>query len=207
MDGLWREWAQEVEFNLTKWDNSRANIVDNRVIYKLYSMANESCIYAYEKSDSDMDLVPERPAMGSNLGPFSIVASWLLRTESLSLALIVGLFGFGLLGAACSTFVREHAQRQSGDPLVADLPSVLIRGLSAAIVVFLAVEGGLAVFSTGQSEPNPYVLLLTCLIAAVFSETVWKWARLKLQDSFPDRSQRVTDSTATPPTETPPSGT
>jgi hypothetical protein len=50
--------------------------------------------------------------------------------------------------------------------------------------VFLAVVGGLAIFSSGNAEPNPYVLLLTCLIAAVFSETVWVWAQKELAKRF-----------------------
>jgi hypothetical protein len=126
--------------------------------------------------------VPQRNAMGSDLGSFRILASWLLETESLPLAMIVGLMGFGLLGSACSTFVRERAGKPvvQAVPLVEDLAGVVIRGLSAAVVVFLAVEGGLAIFSSNTGDPNPYVLLLTCLIAAVFSESVWEWARLRL---------------------------
>src|SRR5688500_7130795 len=117
---------------------------------------------------------PARPELGKRLGPFTQISLWLLQTESISLVLIAGLFGFGLLGAAASTIIRERAHvHEPGTPLVRDLPSVVIRGLTAAIVVFLAVKGGLAVFGTGSPDPNPYVLLLTCLIAAVFSEPVW----------------------------------
>ena len=65
--------------------------------------------------------------------------------------------------------------------LVHDLPGVVIRGLSAAIVVFLAVEGGLAIFASGMAQPNPYVLLFTCLVGAVFSEDVWDWAHKQLR--------------------------
>jgi len=167
---------------------------------------------------SDFPPPPDRPPLGADLGPFRFVASWLLRMESMPLALIVGLLGFGLLGSACSTFVRERrASSQSEQnqpppsgspenqphpradqqnlpspsgsqpdrPLVSDLAGVLIRGLSAAIVVFLAVEGGLAVFSNPNAIPNPYVLLLTCLVGAVYSETVWEWAEGNLNQRFP----------------------
>jgi len=118
--------------------------------------------------------------------------------------------GFGLLGSAVSTFVREQVKRRPDDPLVEDLTGMVIRGLSAAIVVFLAVVGGLAVFGS-SSDPNPYVLLLTCLIGAVFSEDVWNWARRRLGDSLgekgspdakPDAGAKVkdevTDQTAKP---------
>jgi hypothetical protein len=77
---------------------------------------------------------PERRELGSYLGPFTLVASWLLRTESLSLAsLIVGTIGFGLLGSACSSFVREKSDGVGHDePLVRDLSDIIIRGVSAA---------------------------------------------------------------------------
>jgi hypothetical protein len=128
--------------------------------------------------------LPERPRLGSGLGPFRWVSAWLLRTESLALALITGMLGFGLLGAAASTFVREHTDepgRSKDDPLVKDLTGVVIRGGSAAVVVFLGVMGGLAVFSSRDPNPNPYVLLFTCLVGAVFSERVWTWAAENLK--------------------------
>jgi hypothetical protein len=124
--------------------------------------------------------VPGRRDLGSNMGPFSYIASWLLRTESLPLAQIVGLLGFGLLGSAVSSLVRNSAQRPKNTPLVEELATVIIRGATAAVVVFLAVKGGLAIFTSGESNPNSYVLLLTCLIAAVFSEDVWAEAHKRL---------------------------
>ena len=103
--------------------------------------------------------------------------------SALSLVCIVGLIGFGLLGAAASTIIRERGtQRLSKTPLVSDLPSVIVRGVTAAVVVFLAVKGGLAIFALQTPDPNPYVLLLTCLVAAVFSEPVWEAAGSYLED-------------------------
>jgi hypothetical protein len=102
--------------------------------------------------------------------------------RALSLVSVVGLIGFGLLGAAASMIIRERTQRLSNTPLVSDLPSVIVRGVTAAIVVFLAVKGRLAIFAPHTPDPNPYVLLLTCLIAAVFSEPVWEAARSYLED-------------------------
>jgi len=130
---------------------------------------------------------PERPDLGSNLGPFSYVASWLLRTESLPLAQIVGMLGFGLLGSAVSSFVRQGTHRQPDGSLVKDLSTLIIRGATAAVVVFLAVKGGLAIFASGTGEPNSYVLLLTCLVAAAFSEDVWKAAREWLRKQTGER--------------------
>jgi hypothetical protein len=141
-------------------------------------------------SDDDQTL-PERRTLGSDLGIFSWLASWILQTESLSLALIVGMIGFGLLGSASSAFIRERATRGEGQPLVADLTGIIIRGISAAILVFLAVEGGLAVFGIATSgpspEPNPFVIFLTCLVAAVFSDNVWQTARERLSEALHDK--------------------
>jgi hypothetical protein len=107
--------------------------------------------------------------------------------------------------------------------LVSDLTAVVIRGVSAAIVVFLAVEGGLAIFSANGGEPNPYVLLLTCLVAAVFSEHIWSWMEQDLlrrlnankndkpeENKAPeeiknveqkDKDKKTTDETVKPPGE------
>jgi hypothetical protein len=93
------------------------------------------------------------------------------------------MLGFGLLGSAISTFVRSGA-RMEPLSLTSELVSVLVRGLSAAVVVFLAVKGGLAVFASADAEPNAYVVFFTCLIGAVFSEDVWSWARSKFLDSL-----------------------
>jgi hypothetical protein len=127
--------------------------------------------------------IPAPPPLGDSLGPLRFMAGWLLNADSLPLCLIVGLVGFGLLGAAISTFVKERleARLMSGanpkvDVIVSDLAGVALRGISAAIVVFLAVQGGLAVLSGAGSDPNPYVLLLACFVAAVFSERVWQKA-------------------------------
>ncbi|MDY7013913.1 MAG: hypothetical protein SVX43_10025, partial [Cyanobacteriota bacterium] len=42
---------------------------------------------------------------------FEYFFGWLLIPESLSFAMIVGLIGFGLLGSACSSFVRENLDK------------------------------------------------------------------------------------------------
>jgi hypothetical protein len=124
---------------------------------------------------------PDRPRVGDSLGPLRYVAGWLLDAGSIALAAIVGMIGFGLLGSVISTFVRERLEASKGGlvpahvahAVVADLAGVVLRGLSAAVVVFLAAKGGLAVFSGPDTDVNPYVLLLTCFVAAVFSERLW----------------------------------
>jgi hypothetical protein len=120
------------------------------------------------------------PTLSSlSLGAFGFSA-WLINLNSMPLTLIAGMLGFGLVGAAISSVVRERGKRQEGEPLVSDLPGIMVRGLSATIVVYLAVKSGLLIFTGGSSsQADPHVLLLTCLIASVFSEDVWDAARTR----------------------------
>ncbi len=144
---------------------------------------------------------PARPDLGSFLGVFGLVAGWLLESESLAMGLIVGLVGFGLLGATASTLVRERVERRSESdspaprPYVDDLVGVIVRGVSSAMVVFLAAQGGLALLSTEEVAPNPYVLLLLCLVSAVFSEAVWNgaqhWLLQRMENFAPGSSEAV----------------
>lgn len=122
------------------------------------------------------------PEPGAGWGPFGLIATWLLRTRSMALTLVTGMLGFGLLGAAISTVVRSDI-KQAERPAIEEVGRIVVRGLSAALVVFLAVKGGLAVFTAGESSPNAYVLFFTCLVGAVFSDDVWLWARERLRRS------------------------
>ncbi|MEM9001446.1 MAG: hypothetical protein AAGB24_14380 [Bacteroidota bacterium] len=148
-----------------------------------------SQIYAVN-ANYNIGLIPDKPSIGEKFGIFNTISGWLLKTESLSLALIVGLFGFGLLGSIGSTFIRRRLKKtpedQADDAIVVyDLQGILINGISAAIVVFLAVKGAIVIFSTnGDDNLNPYVLFFTCLVASVFSEDVWSWARKKLNQNL-----------------------
>jgi hypothetical protein len=168
-----------------------------------YIDAREACTFRYSQEEP-----PSRGSLNNYTGFFAPAISWLLSSESQPIVLIVGMIGFGLLGAACSTFVREVSQRPAKAPgsdgaLVEDLAGVVIRGVSAAVVVFLAVFGGLAVFaSDSQPNPNPYVVLFTCLVGAVFSEIVWNWAQDKLKgelNSHKAKEPQTTDPKAPTP--------
>jgi hypothetical protein len=130
------------------------------------------------------------PQAGAGWGPFGLVARWLLQTKSFALTLITGMLGFGLLGSAIATFVRAGTER-SQTSLMAEVTSVLVRGLSAAVVVFLAVKGGLAIFSAGDNDPNAYVVFLTCLVGAVFSEDVWNWAHSKFLENLSSKATQA----------------
>ncbi len=129
--------------------------------------------------------IPKVPSPGDDLGIFKDIAQWLIKPLSMSLVLIVGMLGFGLFGAVISTFVKEAQEAVDKEGvIIKDITGVIIRGVSAAIVIFLGVKGGLAIFSSGEGEPNPYALFFTCLLGAVYSEKIWEWAKEKLANNF-----------------------
>ena len=67
-----------------------------------------------------------------------------------------------------------------------------MQGMSATVAVYLSVKGGLSVFAQGGKgvEPNGYVLFLSCLVAAVYSEDIWERVRTTMipggDDDEPD---------------------
>lgn len=141
--------------------------------------------------------IPTVPSPGDDLGIFKDIAQWLIKPLSMALVLIVGMLGFGLFGAVISTFVKEAKEPVDKDGvIIRDITGVIVRGVSAAVVIFLAVKGGLAIFSSGEGEPNPYALFFTCLIGAVYSEKIWEWAKEKLGNNFKTEGGQVNGASA-----------
>lgn len=181
------------------YDDESKNFDSNTRKYKITEKGDKE-LYRYNadlsslvadlyKTDSTFVVknLPPRPKIGEEFGIFNSISGWLLETESLSLALIVGLFGFGLLGGIGSTYIRRNLKDDNNSYMANNLLGILINGLSAAIVVFLGVKGALMVFSNdpeASDKLNPYMLFFTCLVASVFSEDVWAWARGKLSQTL-----------------------
>jgi hypothetical protein len=133
------------------------------------------------------DYLPARSGPAETLGPFGAAAAWLLRTESPELALIIGLLGFGFLGALAASFIREFAGTPRNElPAIDFIFPALIRGVGAAILVFLLAKGGTAILTRGDASPNAYAIFFACFVAAVFSEDVWSWARSTQRRQFAD---------------------
>lgn len=141
--------------------------------------------------------IPDRPDSSTSLGIFQSVAKFIIDTRLLSVALIIGMIGFGMFGAIISTYVKENKIKQEkimsisffDKAIIEDLPGVVLRGLSAAVIIFLAVLGGLSVFSSAEVDPNPYILFFTCMVGAVYSEQIWGWAQKFLSDKFTTNSE------------------
>jgi len=163
-------------------------------IFDLSEKTRQTCAFKPIGTESQ----PHRSDFGYTLGIMGTLSIWLLRTESIPLALITGLVGFGLFGALVSTLVRKPA----ADPTQSDLLGVVARGVSAAIVVFLAAYGGIAIVAQAQTggDPNPYVVFVTCLVGAVFSDIVWAKAKERFAE---DRGTEEAPQTQ-PPVPAPP---
>jgi hypothetical protein len=52
-------------------------------------------------------------------------------------------------------------------------------------------------FAANKSEPNPYVLFFTCLVAATFGDVVWEWAKQRLIESLGKSAAQPTPAVAT----------
>ena len=165
------------------------------VVAQLDSVAEtfrDACI-----TPRDPSAVYTPPEPGQGWGPFGALARWLLQTRSIALTLITGMLGFGLLGSAIATFVRARAALPAQPSVAAEISRVAIRGVYAAIVIFLAAKGGLSILANGESEPNPYVLFFGCLVGAVFSEDVWVWARGRFLVGLNGEEEGTTDRDGT----------
>ncbi|HLZ89403.1 MAG TPA: hypothetical protein VKQ52_19245 [Puia sp.] len=117
---------------------------------------------------------------GREWGFLGVMSDYLIKTHSSELVLLIGMLGFGLLGASLLSFAprdenSNFIESLSVKPLINNFGGVLARGFGAALIVYLATKGGLALFTLGgaASDPNGYILLLACFIGAVFSERVW----------------------------------
>ncbi len=148
---------------------------------------NDSTFYEplYMENSEKFNFInlPKPPEPGSDLGIFNMFTGWLFNTGSSSLVIIIGLIGFGLLGAAGSTFIRER-EKNDQKALIDDFTGVLVKGFTAAIVVFLGVQGGLSILTTDPGDLNSHALFFVTFVAAVFSDEAWGWAKKRFINDF-----------------------
>lgn len=129
--------------------------------------------------------LPALPNVSVGYGIFGWLAGWILKANNLSFALIAGMVGFGIFGATISHIVLETTDAVDTSNFSAvDYLKLLVRGFSAAIVIYLAVKGGLLVVSGSESGINAYFIFFFCFVAAVFSELIWNWVKEKLVSSL-----------------------
>lgn len=106
---------------------------------------------------------------------FKTLSNWIVESESQEMVLITGMLGFGLLGAGISAIYRKR--KFNDENFESTNFSILLGSISSSVVIYLAVKGGISVFSKGGDiEINYYSILLLCLIGSVYSEIVWERA-------------------------------
>jgi hypothetical protein len=126
---------------------------------------------------------PDKPS--ADWGFVGAMSSWLTDTTSLNLAIIIGMLGFGIFGAGISTFITKEVE--STDRTLSVLESmtrVIVKGFSAALIIYLGAKSGLALANNSNSDPNPYFLYFSCLAGAVFSDRIWDWARSIIDKNY-----------------------
>lgn len=166
----WRRWAQEVS---DQWDA----LAENNLI-EVWRPADLKAFGTMDDVGPDLGLPPP-PRDVAGLGIFGFFANWLVMTRSLPLALICGMIGFGLFGSVVSRALVSGVT-STGVSATGHTMDVLLVGVSAAVIIFLASQGGLAIFSTGDLRPNPYILFLACFVGAAYGDHVWASARERL---------------------------
>ena len=122
---------------------------------------------------------PEQRQLGTSLGPIGKATGWLLRAQSLPLTLVVGLVGYGLLGALISRFVIARDNEFRIDNAI-EFAVVALAGFVAALVVFVSSFGGMYILAREATDPNPYAVFALCLGGAIFSSSVWTNLRDRL---------------------------
>lgn len=112
----------------------------------------------------------------------------LIKSAAMDFIYIFGMIGFGILGSSLTTFVGfkvKDGNDDLPDPELFEVIGVIVKGITAAIIVFLFIFGGFEVFSSGNTQaitPNAYMLFLTCFLGAVFSDRIWDHARERLTE-------------------------
>ncbi|HUR65996.1 MAG TPA: hypothetical protein VMZ03_06565, partial [Chitinophagaceae bacterium] len=162
-------------------------------VLKLYTLSVTDTLRAKtEFTDVLMNLlnhgpvIPDSTSISSPGNPFLtffFLSNGVVKDESQTLAVILGLIGLGLLGAVIGTFSRFKAEPDATQrKIIADsLFSTIIKSFSASVVSYLSIKGGLSIISdNNDTDPNPYFILFVCFIASVYSEEIWQWARKRI---------------------------
>jgi hypothetical protein len=143
----------------------------------------------YTRSIED---IPGPDTSGSDYNWLGVMSNWLSSPHNMDLVLIIGMIGFGLFGASISSIIAKQKRDGTQSSISEDIIQVIISGFSAAIIVFLATKGGIAIVNQGTNQPNPYVLFFSCLVGSVFSDRIWEWAKAIINRNYnPEGTSRT----------------
>jgi hypothetical protein len=153
-----------------------------------WSYGDNSNVY-YARSIED---IPGPDTSGSDYNWLGVMSNWLSSPHNMDLVLIIGMIGFGLFGASISSIIAKRSREGMLSSISEDIIQVVISGFSAAIIVFLATKGGIAIVNQGTNQPNPYVLFFSCLVGSVFSDRIWEWAKAVINRNYnPESTSRT----------------
>lgn len=165
------------------------NIVKNDTPPKFDNSRRE-----YSKLLVPFSISPVKPETNINVDSLSnntvfrafFITNIVVRDESQTLALIIGLIGFGLLGAIIGTFSRANAETNitSKSIIINSIFTTIIKSFSASMISYLSIKGGLSILTSNtENNANPYFILFVCFLASVYSEEIWQWAKKKILPS------------------------
>jgi hypothetical protein len=141
---------------------------------------------------SDIIAEPKPNKIGSDYGAVFSLFIQGIGQGSTDVLLLVGMIGFGLFGSILSIFITTNIESDNEKSLTYKTMLVVVKGFSAAIVVFLATRGGISILNSGSSNPNPLILFLFCFIGAIFSDPIWEWSKQKIVNTFPKTAEDET---------------
>jgi len=139
---------------------------------------------------------PPSPRGVGNLGFFGFSAKWLVAQGSLTLALLFGTLGFGMIGSVVARAIAPQSTGSAEAPPRGGGDTLLV-GVTAAMIIFLAAQGGLAVIAGNGPAINPYILFLAGLVGAAFGDRIWEAARLRLLKEIADTDKEKEEQAAT----------
>lgn len=135
---------------------------------------------------------PPTPRDVTGIGIFGFFAQWLIETRSYSVALLCGMIGFGLIGSAVArALLPVKAETEAEKVASRGTADVVLVGVSASLIIFLAALGGLAIFAGGESQPNAYMLFLASLVGAAYGDRVWATARKRFLESLENQGGKA----------------
>ncbi|WP_217606675.1 hypothetical protein [Chitinophaga sp. GbtcB8] len=167
-------------------DTSLANLQLSAILNTNFLPQNTPFMEMPDSLQAGYRTLPKSGEVGQDWGiVFTVLINPIAQSKNVDVLLVCGMLGFGLLGAAIAIFIT--GTNLATDSVGSNLLQVTVRGFSAAIVVYLAVRGGIALVASSNTDPSPLVLFLFCFIGAVFSERIWAWAKVQISASFADQ--------------------
>jgi len=141
-----------------------------------FSKINNSLFFSPIRTDygNSLEAIGEK----NNSSIFFKLCNSLLKENSSSLVVILGMIGMSFFGAVIS-YLRKTPDNTAKIEFITDkLGSIALISVSSSIITYLSLQGGLSLVTTGGgANLNPYLILCVCFAASVYSEEIWLKAK------------------------------